>query len=114
MNEQHLSKRLIYPRQCAAKMALAAPEFSSYPPLAPLVSYSMTEGRFHGKIGVVGGVAEWLMALVLKTSIRKYRRFESCPFRQISESKASFGFDNLKDGSMNYCFVVIFAKMGRI
>ena len=27
-------------------------------------------------------MAEWLMALVLKTSIRKYRKFESCPFRQ--------------------------------
>lgn len=29
-----------------------------------------------------GRVAEWLMALVLKTSKRELRRFESCPFRQ--------------------------------
>ena len=28
-----------------------------------------------------GRVAEWFKALVLKTSIRKYRKFESCPFR---------------------------------
>ena len=26
-------------------------------------------------------MAEWFKALVLKTSIRKYRKFESCPFR---------------------------------
>ena len=41
-------------------------------------------------------MAEWLMALVLKTRGRKPRRFESCPFRQISKSKACFGFSNLK------------------
>ena len=29
-----------------------------------------------------GRVAEWLMALVLKTSRLTSRRFESCPFRQ--------------------------------
>ena len=28
-------------------------------------------------------MAEWLMALVLKTSRLTSRRFESCPFRQI-------------------------------
>lgn len=38
------------------------------------------------------------MALVLKTSVRKYRKFESCPFRQISETKACFGFSYLKGG----------------
>ena len=30
-----------------------------------------------------GRVAEWFKALVLKTSVRKHRKFESCPFRQI-------------------------------
>lgn len=29
-------------------------------------------------------MAEWLMALVLKTRGRKPRRFESCPFRHIT------------------------------
>ena len=34
-------------------------------------------------------MAEWLMALVLKTSIRKYRKFESCPFRHVFSRKNS-------------------------
>ena len=33
---------------------------------------------------VSGRVAEWLMALVLKTSKLTLRRFESCPFRQVA------------------------------
>ena len=37
------------------------------------------------------------MALVLKTREGNLRRFESCPFRQISKSKACFGFSNLKE-----------------
>ena len=37
-----------------------------------------------------GRVAEWLMALVLKTSVRKYRKFESCPFRHISANLGVF------------------------
>ena len=32
-----------------------------------------------------GRVAEWFKALVLKTSIRKYRKFESCPFRHVPD-----------------------------
>ena len=37
-----------------------------------------------GFCGIIRGgrVAEWLMALVLKTSRLTSRRFESCPFRQ--------------------------------
>ena len=42
-------------------------------------------------------MAEWLKALVLKTRDGNIRRFESCPFRQISKSKACFGFSNLKE-----------------
>ena len=41
------------------------------------------------------------MALVLKTSRLTSRRFESCPFRQISETKAYFGFSYLKEGNMD-------------
>lgn len=45
-------------------------------------------------------MAEWFKALVLKTSIRKYRKFESCPFRHFCwhknlKSRISFFKSNL-------------------
>ena len=40
---------------------------------------------------VDGGVAEWLMALVLKTSKLTLRRFESCPLRQSIKIKSCQG-----------------------
>lgn len=41
--------------------------------------------RTLNKYGIIidGKVAEWFMALVLKTREWKLRRFESCPFRHI-------------------------------
>ena len=57
---------------------------------------------------IVGGrVAEWLMALVLKTSVRKHRKFESCPFRHFLVSiylGATGGVD--AEIGQNYHFVI--------
>ena len=45
-------------------------------------------------------MAEWFKALVLKTSIRKYRKFESCPVRPdvnfLSEKESSAKKDIVK------------------
>ena len=54
-------------------------------------------------------MAEWFKALVLKTSIRKYRKFESCPFRQILNfwGKSGIIIYSGRLRSAHFCFVTM-------